>query len=274
MTRLTYPSSFSSIFLSLWNHRSLIFQLTKREVIGRYKGSWMGLLWSFFNPLLMLIVYTFVFKIVFKTRWGIETDGKVDFAIILFAGLIVHSIFSECVNRAPFLILNNVNYVKKVIFPLEVLPWVAMGATLFHSLISVSVLLLFFFILNSYLPLTAILLPVVLLPLVLVTLGCSWFLSSFGVYIRDIGQITGILTMALLFLSPIFYPLSAVPEKIQNILLLNPLTFIVEHTRNVLIWGNAPKWASLFLYFLVSLVVAWLGFAWFQKTRKGFADVL
>lgn len=249
--------------------------MTKREVIGRYRGSLMGLAWSFFNPIVMLSVYTFVFSVVFNTRWGVGSgESKVDFALILFVGMIVHGLFAECVNRAPSLILSNVNYVKKVVFPLEVLPWIALGSALFHTLMSLVVLLCAFFILNLYVPWTVVLFPLVAVPLVLVTMGLAWFLAATGVFVRDIGQTTGIITTVLLFLSPVFYPISVLPESYQALLLINPLTFIIEESRQVLIWGKTPNWIGWALYSVASGVIAWLGFSWFQKTRRGFADVL
>lgn len=248
--------------------------MSKREVLGRYRGSVMGLVWSFFNPILMLAVYTFVFGVVFQARWGEHPGGNIEFASILFAGLIVFSIFSECVNRAPSLILNNVNYVKKVVFPLESLPWVAMGSTIFHSLMSVVVLLLLYLWTHATLQWTVLLFPLVIFPLLLLTMGLSWFLASLGVFLRDVGQIVGVLTTVLLFTCPIFYPASALPEAVRSYLFLNPLTFVVEQARATLLWGKLPDWSGLGLYFVVSVVVAWLGLLWFQKTRNGFADVI
>lgn len=270
----SFPSSPLYVFQSLWRYRALIFQMTKREVIGRYRGSMLGLLWSFFNPILMLAVYTFVFSVIFQARWGEGTGSKTEFAIILFAGLIVYSLFAECVNRAPGLILSNVNFVKKVVFPLEILPWVALGATLFHTAISVCVLLAFYAVVNQNFPWTAIFLPVVLLPLAVLTIGLSWFLASLGVYLRDVGQTVAIVTTVMLFLSPIFYPISALPEEYRPLLEINPLSFIIEQAREVLIWQRLPDWFGLGVYFVYSIVVAWLGLSWFQKTRRGFADVL
>jgi len=260
---------------SLWRNRGLIATLTKREVMGRYRGSLMGLAWSFFNPVLMLAVYTFVFSVVFKARWGVENEeSKTGFAIILFVGMIVHGLFAECVNRAPGLILLNVNYVKKVVFPLEILPWVAMGSALFHAAISSTVLLIAQLILNFSLPWTAVFFPLVILPLLIGTTGFAWVLSATGVFIRDIAQTTGIITTVLLFVSPVFYPVAALPKEYQGWLLLNPLTFVIEEARNVLIWGRMLNWTGWGLSLLVGLAVAWAGFWWFQKTRKGFADVL
>jgi lipopolysaccharide transport system permease protein len=264
-----------AVAASFWRNRQLIWQMTKRDVIGRYRGSTLGLAWSFFNPLLMLSVYTFVFSIVFKARWGIGSgESRIEFGIILFAGMIVHSLFAECVNRAPGLILGNVSYVKKVVFPLEILPWVAMGSALFHAVVSIAVLLAFFGVTNAHLNWTVVFLPAVLLPLVLMTMGAAWFLSATGVYLRDVGQTVGIVTTIMLFLSPVFYPVSALPEEYRAWLALNPLTVVIEQMRNILIWGKVPDAGSLGWYSAASLLVTWAGFFWFQKTRRGFADVL
>jgi len=271
----SHSIALSELFQSFWRERQLIFQMSRREVVGRYRGSIMGLAWSFFNPILMLIIYTFVFSTVFKARWGVGGgESKFDFAIILFVGLIVHGLFSECVNRAPQLIVGNINYVKKVIFPLEILPWVAMGSALFHTAISLAVLLIVHLVLSASLPWTAVIFPMVLLPLVFATMGFAWFLAATGVYVRDISQTTGIFTTVLLFVSPVFYPISALPEKFQLVLMMNPLTFIIEQSRQVLIWGELPDWSGLALYSFVSIMIAWAGFFWFQKTRRDFADVL
>lgn len=259
-------------------HRHLIFQMTKREVIGRYRGSVLGLLWSFLNPLLMLSVYTFVFSVVFKSRWGISPPGteesKTMFAIMLFTGLIVHAIFAEVINRSPGVVLSNVNYVKKVVFPLEILPIITLGAALFHSLISFIVLLMAYTIFQGVPHLTVLLMPIVILPLVILTVGLAWILASLGVYLQDVGQTTGIITTIMLFLSPVFFPVHSLPEQYQSIIMLNPLTFIIEEMREILVWGRLPDFEGLALYLGCSLIVAILGYTWFQKTRAGFADVL
>lgn len=270
------PTSLVAMGRNLWCNRQLIARMTRREVLGRYKGSALGLAWSFFNPLLMLTVYTFVFSEIFRTRWagGGGGGGKTEFAIMLFAGLIVLNLFVEVINRAPGLILSNVNYVKKVVFPLEILPVVALGAALFHCLISLGVLLMAYVVFNGALNWTAVFVPLVLLPLVVLTLGLSWLLASVGVFLRDVGQTVGIITTIMMFLSPVFYPLAAVPGEFQALILVNPLTFIIEQARGVLILGELPDWAGLGLYTLAATAIAWAGFAWFQKTRRGFADVL
>jgi lipopolysaccharide transport system permease protein len=246
-----------------------------REVVARYRGSWIGLAWSFFNPLLMLAVYTFVFSVVFKSRWSASgEESQSEFALLLFAGLIVFNLFSEIFNRAPGLVISNVNYVKKVVFPLEILPLVALGSALFHTLVSLIVLLLAQLVLRYSIPWTIIFFPLVLLPLLFASLGVAWFLSALGVYVRDIGQITGVLSTVLMFTSAVFYPLSALPEVYQPWLSLNPLALIIDESRKVLVEGVLPNWFALGLAFLVGLALAFSGFWWFQKTRKGFADVL
>jgi lipopolysaccharide transport system permease protein len=269
------PTSLVALGISLWRNRQLIAQMTKREVVGRYQGSALGLVWSFLNPVFMLAVYTFVFSVVFKARWGLGSEeSKTQFAVVLFVGMIVHGLFAEVLNRAPGLILSNVNYVKKVVFPLEILPVVSMGAALFHSLISLGVLLIAFAMFNGYLHWTTVLVPLVLLPLVILTLGLAWMMASLGVFLRDVGQTIGIVTTVMLFLAPVFYPVTALPEEMRPWIMANPLTFIIEQAREVLIWGRVPDWAGLSAYTAVAVAIAWVGYAWFQKTRKGFADVL
>lgn len=272
------PTSLRSMLHTLWHNRMLIVQMSRREVVGRYKGSVMGLLWSFLNPLFMLAVYTFFFAVVFKSRWGAAPSGgeesKTLFAVLLFVGMIVHGLFAEVLNRAPSLILGNVNYVKKVVFPLEILPVISMGSALFHSVVSLGVLLLVFVAFNHFLHWTVVFLPFVFLPLIILTLGLAWMLASLGVFVRDVGQTIGLAMTVMMFLSPVFYPVTALPERLRPWMMANPLTFIIEQARAVLIWGQMPNWNGLLLYTAVSTVVAWLGFAWFQKTRKGFADVL
>lgn len=271
----TQPTSLSALVKSLWRNRQLIVQMTTREVVGRYKGSVMGLAWSFFHPVFMLAVYTFVFSVIFKSRWGGGgEESKIQFAVVLFVGMIVHALFAEVLNRAPSLILSNVNYVKKVVFPLDILPVIAMGAALFHSLISLGVLLIAFVLFNGYLHWTAVFTPIVLLPLIILTLGLSWMLASLGVFLRDVGQTIGIITTVMMFLSPVFFPLAALPEEFRRWIMVNPLTFVIEQAREVLIWGRLPDWIGLGIYTIAATVVAWIGYAWFQKTRKGFADVL
>lgn len=272
---LAHRTSPLALVDSLWFNRALIAQLVKREILGRYRGSVLGIAWSFFNPVLMLVIYTFVFSVVFSARWGTSaSSSRTDFAMLLFIGLIVHGFFAECLNRAPSLIVQNVNFVKKVVFPLELLPIVVLASALFHTFISFLVLMVAMVIAHGELHATVLLAPLIFVPLMLAVAGFSWFLASLGVFARDVGQVIGILTTILMFLSPVFYPISAVPPAFRTWLMANPLTFIIEQSRAVIFYGQWPEWLGLGLYSLVSAVVAALGYAWFQKTRKGFADVL
>lgn len=259
---------------SAYKNKRLIYTLTKREVISRYRGSVFGLLWSFFTPILMLVVYTFVFSVVFQAKWSEGHTSKSAFALVLFSGLIIFNLFSECINKAPSTIIANSNYVKKVIFPLEILPWVNMGAALFHFLISCIVWLVFYIFEVGMPHVTLLLLPFVLLPLILMTMGMSWLLASLGVYLRDVSQLVGIITMVLMFLSPIFFPTSALPPEARSLLLLNPLAHFIEQTREVMYWGRIPEIFPWIKGMVLSSVVCWFGFYWFQRTRKGFADVI
>lgn len=269
-----FSASPVEMFASLWRNRELIKASTKREVLGRYRGSFFGLLWSFFNPLFMLAVYTFVFSTIFKARWNVESNSKTEFALVLFAGLIIFNLFSETVSRSPLLILSNTNYVKKVVFPLEILPVVNLLSALFHGLISLSVWLLAYLLFFGLPHITVLYLPLILLPFILLVMGLSWGLASIGVFLRDVSQFIGTIITVLMFMTPVFYPITALPEKYRQWLYFNPLTPIIEQFRNILFWGKQPDLSLLESCTLIFTIFAWLGFAWFQKTRKGFADVV
>lgn len=264
-----------AILSSFGRNRRLIIEMTKREIKKRYQGSIFGLAWAFINPLLMLTVYTFVFSVVFEMRWGVSgNESRIDFALLLFTGLIIFGVFSEAMNGSPGLIIGNVNYVKKVIFPLEILTWVSVGASLFHSLVNVIILLVVQFLFKGFFPLTAFLLPITLFPIILLSLGISWFLSSLGAYFRDISQVLVFFTTILMFTSAVFFPLSSLPKNYHRWLKLNPIALIIDECRKILIYGQSPDWFSIGILSIVGALVAFLGFWWFQKTRKGFADVL
>ena len=264
----------TGIISSLITRQSLIRQLAKREVSSRYRGSVMGFFWTLLNPLLMLVIYTLIFGYVFNARWGEMNLGDGSFALTLFCGLIVHGMFAECITRAPVLITSNVNYVKKVVFPIEILPWVTIYTAFFHALMSLVVLTVFNLLLNGSIPLTLFWLPAVFLPYILFLVGCLWLFSALGVFLSDIKQLMGVLTTALLFLSPVFYPVSALPHTMQRLIYLNPLTLIIEQSREIFLWGHAPDFRLLLIYSLVASIFAITGFILFQKSRRGFADVL
>ncbi len=270
-----HSASPASMMRAVWLHRALVLRLAKHDVQSRYKGSLLGLLWSFFNPLFMLGVYTLVFAGIFSARWPGGGDSALVFAMMLFVGLTVFTLVSDCVTRAPTLIVGHSHFVKKMRFPLEVLPISLLGGALFHAAVSVSVWLLAHLLLFGLPPLSALLLPVMLFPVVLLTAGLSWMLAALGVFLRDIYQVVTILTTALLFLSAVFFPVTALPEAVQPvILIINPVAAAIEQSRAVLFWGEGVDW-QLYGYQMISgVLMAWVGYAVFQKTRRGFSDVL
>lgn len=260
---------------TLWRNQDLIRQFTRRDVEGRYRGSFLGLLWSFVNPLILLGVYTLVFGIIFRARWRQSPgDGLGYFALAVFSGLIVTNAFGECANRAAGLIVSVPNYVKKVVFPLEVLPVSVLGAALFHALVSLTVLVLANLVVTRTVHVTLLLLPIVLAPLVFLILGTTWFLASLGVFVRDIHYAVILCTQLLPFVTPVFYPITAVPEPFRTLIVLNPLTPVVENFRAIVLWGLLPNFRDIALSLLVTSLLMLCGYAWFMKTKKAFADVL
>jgi len=264
------------VWKSLIRYRVLIGKLVKRQIADRYRGSLFGMLWTLAYPIMLLVVYTFVFGTIFRARWsGADaSQSQVEFAVILFAGLIIHGLFSEILMTSPGLIINNPQYVKKVIFPLEILSWVTLFTALFNAGVSLLVLIVFYFLVHGSLNPTILWLPAVLIPFSLLCVGISWLLSAITVYFRDINQMVGLLASILLFLSPIFYPVSALPEMIKGYIYFNPLTTIIEQLRSIILWGQSPGWFDLLQYTLVALGVAWFGNWVFNRMRKGFADVI
>ena len=250
--------------------------LVKREIEGRYRGAGLGMLWSLLIPLLMLGVYTFVFGTVFRSRWATSSAeaSPAEFSVILFVGLILYQLFSETIVRAPTLMLTNPSYVKRVVFPLEILVPVSLGTAFFHASVSLLVLLPFIYLVFQSIPPTALLLPLAVLPLMLLTLGISWFLASLGTFWRDIGQFVSTVVTVILFMAPIFYPLSALPDWVRPWLVLNPLSMPVEQAREMLIFGRLPDFAALGRYAFFATLICIGGYMWFQKTRKAFADVI
>ncbi len=264
------------VLINLHKHRQLIKQMTLREISQRYRGSYLGILWSFIVPLLMMAVYTFVFSVIFRARWGMSNseNSTAEFALTLFAGLTAFNVFAEVINRAPSLILSTPNYVKKVVFPLQILPVVATGSAIINSLISCLLVVVGSIFMLKTFSITILLLPLAYLPLILLALGLAWILASLGVYIRDIGQLTPVVVQVLFFLSPVFYPPTSVPPKFQLFLKMNPLTIILDTFRRSLLWGQMPDWKLWGIWTFVSLLVCLAGHAWFMRTKKGFADVV
>lgn len=261
-------------FSALWRQRTLVYELTKRDIHGRYRGASFGMLWTLISPFLMLCIYTLAFGFIFNSRWPGGSGARGEFALVLFVALIVHGFFTECFARSPGLVLANPNFVKRVVFPLEILPWPMIGSALFHTVANVLVLLLMMLFVGYPLHATILLLPLVLLPLVLMMLGLGWLLASLGVYFRDIGQLTGVVGTAVLFLSSAFIPLQQLPPEYAQLFRLNPLTFFIDQARAVTLFGLLPDWFGLVLFTFAGIAVAWIGSLWFGRTRRGFADVI
>ncbi|TKS52801.1 ABC transporter permease [Luteimonas yindakuii] len=270
------PAAFSLVGpLDAWlRHRSLTWEMTKRDVLGRYRGANFGLLWSLISPFFMLLIYTLAFGYLLKARWPGTSGNMADFAMLLSIGLIVHGFFAECLNRAPMLIVANANLVKRIVFPLQVLPWTMVLSALFHALANSLVYVVLNLALRGEMVPTLPLLPLVLLPLLIAALGVGWLLAALSVFLRDIAQVTGVLATAMLFLSSAIVPVETLPESYQWVFRLNPLTFIIDQAREVAFWGRMPDWNGLVAFAAGALVFAYLSYAVFQKLRRGFADVL
>lgn len=271
-----FPAGPSSLFAGFWRERRLIGQLIRREVLGRYRGSLMGVAWSFLYPILMLAVYTFVFSVVFEAKWPgmLEGQSKSRFALLLFIGVIAHGLLAEAITKAPALVVGSANYVKKVVFPLETLGWSLVGSAAFHAFVSILILLGAQWLFEGWVPLTAWWLPVILLPLGFFALGAAWLLAALGVFIRDIAQLSGVFATVLMFLAPVFYPIAALPEEYRAWVYANPLTVVIEQSRAALFAGTAPDPVIMLRYYAIAMAFMFFGYWWFQKSRRGFADVL
>lgn len=271
-----FPAGPSSLFAGFWRERRLIGQLIRREVLGRYRGSLMGVAWSFLHPILMLAVYTFVFSVVFEAKWPglLEGQSKSRFALLLFIGVIAHGLLAEAITKAPALVVGNANYVKKVVFPLETLGWSLVGSAAFHAFVSILILLAAQWLFEGWVPFTAWWLPVILLPLGFFALGVGWLLAALGVFIRDIAQLSGVFATVLMFLAPVFYPIAALPEEYRVWVYANPLTVVIEQSRAALFASTAPDPVIMLRYYAIAMAFMFFGYWWFQKSRRGFADVL
>ena len=252
----------------------LAWQLTKREINSRYKGSFGGLWWYIIQNLLMLALYSFVFGTIFKAKWAEMGKPEGNYTVALFIGMLLFNVIAETITRAPTVVLSNSNYVKRVVFPLEILSVVQVGAALFNATVATLVLLVVSFVLKSPVHLTAFWLPVIVLPLIILVLGLSWTFAAIGTYIRDLNQVVGLLATAIMFLSPLFYSMSALPKSLHTLILFNPLTIPMQEARGAIMLGEMPDFKLLGSYYLVAIVIAICGYALFQKARRGFADVL
>ena len=260
-------------FRALYTYRNLVLQLVKRDIASRYQGAFLGVAWSLIFPLLTLAVYGFVFGVVLKPRWP-NVEGATQFTLILFSGLLIFNFFSECVARAPSLLISNANFVKKVVFPIEVLIWVPIATALFHLMLGLFAWFVLNLLIGDGVSWSFLLFPLAVAPLILLVAGLSWFLSALGVYVRDVAQVIGVSMQLLLYLGPIIYPREVLPESVRWVMLLNPLTIPVEQFRNVVNFGISIDWQIILIFWLVALVICRLGMLFFEKCRHGFADVV
>jgi len=264
------------MFSLITSNKYLLLQLLKREVLQRYRGSHLGFFWAFAYPVLMLLVYMFVFGTVMKLRWGVgEETSTVQYGLVLFSGLIMHGFLAEVFNGSTRRILSNVQYVKKVVFPLPILSIVTVLNALIHNVFGLLILFVALIVTGNGIPLTVFYLPLIILPFALMLLGFSWLLSALGVFIRDLSQLIGVLVTVLLFVGPIVYPLRLIPDPYQNwVLFGNPLSIVVEQLRAVTIEGVAPDFALLGIYYAAAVIILTAGYTFFTRTSSGFADVV
>jgi lipopolysaccharide transport system permease protein len=262
-----------NVFYSLWRYRSLSIELVKREIFGRYRGSFGGAIWSFVQPLFMLAVYTIAFGVVLKTRWGFA-GSAIDYGFLLLSGLIVFNLFVEILTKGPLLITNSPNFVKKIVFPLELLPVIAVVSAVVHALIGLGVWILGYTLLVGIPHLTVLWAPLILVCFIPILLSVAWLLSAVGVVVKDINQLTGMLGQALFFLTPIFYKIEDIPETLRGLLGFNPLVFIIGQVRAVLFYGDLPDFQGLTEYFTLTSLLAWVMYLLFARMRPSFADMV
>ena len=272
--RAHHPVSPTALFGPVAEHTSLLWQFARREISGRYRGSILGFGWAVLNPLLLLAIYTFVFSVVFQMRWDVPVDNRMAFALIIYTGMVVHGFFAECMTRSPALVVDNRNLVKRVVFPLQLLPWSVLLVAAFHYLVGLALIVVALLATTGTLPATLVALPLLWVPQLLLALGIAYAFAALGVYLRDLVQVAGFFSLALLFASPVFYPVSAVPEQWRFVIAANPLAMLIEATRAVLLYRTWPSATTVALLWALGGAVAWLGFYGFQRTRRGFADVL
>ena len=265
---------FKNPVIGLWHYRILLWQFTVRNTETRHRGSYLGLIWSFLNPLLMMLLYVLVFGFIFSGSFGVRPhESKLDYAIGIFLGLTLFHFFAEILSLSPTLIVGNPNFVKKVVFPLEILPASAVGGAVFHMLISFGLALLTQAFAGISLPLTALWLPVILLPVLLLGLGLAWFFSALGVLLRDISQLTQFLSMALMWASAVFYTAQKFPAA-WPYLRLNPLLLAIDLTRDVVLWGRPINGLHLLYLYGTGLAACHCGHYAFRRMKPAFADVL
>ena len=251
----------------------LILELTKKEFYERYKGTFGGIIWSFIQPLFLLTIYTIAFGIILKAKWSFATNTS-DYALMIFAGLLIFNGFAEVMNKSAIIIKANPNFVKKILFPIEILSIVIVLCAFINIFISIIIWIFVFYFFYGYIHITVLYIPFIMIIFVPLLIGLSWIISSVGLIIKDMPHIIGILNHSLLFLTPIFYSLDVAPSIIHNVLIFNPLTFIIETLRSVLYYGILPQHKSLLIYFFISIVFSTFSFYIFKKIRPRFSDLL
>lgn len=266
--------NYRNLYFDIIKNRNLMYHLTRRDITNKFKGSYAGLIWTFLNPLLLLLVYTFVFSVIMKAKWGLQNEGNLDFAIVLFTGLIVFNMYADATNRAANIINDNKNYVKKVVFPLNILPIVIVNSSFFNGIISYVILFLALIFFKHGLNFQCFFIIILLLPIYLMALGVTYFVSAISVFLRDLGQIMGIFNMAFMFLSPIFFPMNRMPEKFQFLASLNPIAYVVTQARNTLIFEKGFDFNGYFWALICSMAIFSIGFMVFSSLKRDFADVI
>ncbi|MBL1217493.1 MAG: ABC transporter permease [Planctomycetes bacterium] len=261
-------------FTALWRHRSLIRGLVKREIQSQHKGTLLGIVWLVVQPLMLLTVYTFVFATAFRPHVVDEDASKATYALMVFTGLILYTVFAETIGRAPRLMSSNKTFIKQIIFPIEILPAVVIGAALVKAVVSFVLLIAAYFIFIGVPTVTAITILLVVPPLLFLTTGLAWFISSLSVFIRDCAPAITVLVRLLLFLCPVFYSIEAIGYPYRYLILANPVSTCVILSKQALFKDQWPSPTHVAIYWVVSLFVLWFGYAWFTKTRKAFADVM
>lgn len=266
--------------VSFQQHLYLLIRLARREVLSRYKNSALGLVWAIIQPFAMLLVYSFVFSVVLKARWSVqgggdaELSGHVGYALTLFCGLLVFNLFAENANRAPGLIFENPNYVKRMVFPLHLIPLSVLAGALLNMLIGLAIVAVWVQCLRPLWPGALLALPFAIFPLLLFSIGCAWLLSAVGVFFRDLTNVLPPLTQLLLFLSPVFFPIEALPAALRGYLRINPLAHVMENIREIIIYNRWPSLEGIILQTLLSGCFALAALYVFKRLSPRFSDAL
>ncbi|WP_420405139.1 ABC transporter permease [Nisaea sp.] len=272
---VSFAGALFALAASLRGNGFILKSMVRNELASRYRNTVLGFLWPLINPLVMILVYSFVFGLIFEVRFGATpAQSEVPYGIVLFSGLMLHVLLAETLLRAQSIVLDNPNYVKRVVFPLEILPVAALLSNLVHAVMALAVLVVVILVYGVSLHWTGLLLPLAWLPLVVMLAGLGLLVASLGVFIRDIGQVLGFMMTILMFGSSILFPPEMLPEPLRPWLLLNPLTIPVDASRDLLLWGHFPNWERLGIYSAVAVAALWVGSWWFLRTKRGFSEVM